>query len=84
MTQKANKDDLRKICFLSSEKWNCSLVGVIVTKGQLISKCLYEVIISPKYQRRKFDNFCPERARAEIIKKFRWYFGRNDDFIKTF
>ena len=30
----------------------------------------------------KFDNFCPERASAKIIKKM--YFGPNDDFIKTF
>ena len=54
------------------------------SKGQLISKCLYEVIVLTKIPTKKFDNFRPERARAEIIKKFRWYFGPNDDFIKTF
>ena len=53
------------------------------TKGQLISKCLYEIIVWTKIPTKNFDNFCPERARAET-KNFRWYFGPNDDFIKTF
>ena len=40
------------------------------SKGQLISKCLYEVVIWTKIPTKRFDNFCPERARAEIIKNF--------------
>ena len=36
------------------------------TKGQLISKCLYEIIVWTKI----FDSFCPGPFRAEIIKFF--------------
>ena len=37
-----------------------------ITKGQLISKCLR----LDQNTNKKFDNFCPERARAETIKIF--------------
>ena len=31
----------------------------ILTKGQLISKCPFGVIVSTKIPTKKFDNFCP-------------------------
>ena len=31
----------------------------VVSKGQLISKCPFGVIVSTKIPRKKFDNFCP-------------------------
>ena len=37
-----------------SEKEIC-----VATKGQLISKCPFGVIVSTKIPTKKFDNFCP-------------------------
>ena len=55
-----------------------------VHKGQLISKCPSGVIVSTKIPTEKFDKFCPTHSRAEFVKFFRWYFGRNDETIRTF
>ena len=56
----------------------------IVPKGQLISKCPFGVIVSTKIPTKQFDKFCPRMGRAELVKFFRWYFGRNDDTKRTF
>ena len=83
-------------------------------KGQLISKCPFDVIVSTKIPMKFFLRisalaskkrlnqknkvlinkkiydwglFCFDfflEARAEIPKKFRWYFGRNDETKRTF
>ena len=42
------------------------------TKGQLISKCPFGVIVSTKIPTKKFDKFCPTHSRAEFVKFFRW------------
>ena len=56
---------------------------VATAKGQLISKCLYEIIMDQNTNK-NFDSFCPGPFKAEIIKNFRWYFGRKYDTQKTF
>ena len=39
--------------FANSKKWHDA------TKGQLISKCPFGVVVSTKIPTKKFDNFCP-------------------------
>ena len=42
---------------------------VSTTKGQLISKCPFGVIVSTKIPTEKFDNFCPRNLkRGQIIR----------------
>ena len=53
-------------------------------KGQLISKCPFVLIVSTKIPTEKFDKFCPRMGRAEFVKFFRWYFGRNDETKRIF
>ena len=43
---------VRKIRLLSSQ-------NLVLSKGQLISKCLFGVIVSTKIPTKKIDNFCP-------------------------
>ena len=57
---------------------------VIRTKGQLISKCLFGVIVWTKYQRKNYQNFCPIEAKTEILVIFLLVFCPNDDTKKTF
>ena len=54
------------------------------TKGQLISKCPFGFIVSTKIPTKKFDKFCPRMGRADFVKYFRWYFGRNNETKRTF
>ena len=54
------------------------------SKGQLISKCPFGVIVLTKLPTKKFDKICPTHSRAEFVKFFRWYFGRNDENKWTF
>jgi hypothetical protein len=52
------------------------------TKGQLISKCLFGVIVLTNIPTKNLTISALAHnlgARAEIVKFFRWYFGRNDD-----
>ena len=58
--------------------------ALILAKGRLISKCSFGVIIWTEIPTRKFDNVCPRMGRAEFVKFFRWYFGRNDETKRTF
>jgi hypothetical protein len=37
-------------------------------KGQLISKCHFDVIVSTKIPTEKFDKFYPTHSRAEFVK----------------
>ena len=47
------------------------IIRVNLSKGQLISKCLYEIIVWTKISTNEnFDSFCPGPFRAEIIKFF--------------
>ena len=58
-----------------------------ITKGQIISEWIYEVIVSLKIRTKNCQDFCPHYTavhRAEIRTIFRSYFGRNDDFINSF
>ena len=58
-----------------------------LTKGQLNSELIYEVIVSSKIPTKNYRDFCPGsllEGRAEISVIFGWYFGRNDDFINSF
>ena len=59
-------------------------VSELTTKGQLISICPFGVIVTTNLPMKKFDKFCPRIGRAEFVKFFRWYFGRNDDIKETF
>ena len=54
------------------------------TKGQLISKCLFGVIVWTKNQRKNYQNFCPSLYRTEILVIFTLVFCPNDDTKKTF
>ena len=49
----------------------------LLCKGPLISKCLLGVIFLTSAN----IFLC---TRAEVLKKFRWFFGRKDDTKKTF
>ena len=40
------------------------------TKGQLISKCPFGVIVWTKMPTKKIDKFCPTHSRAEFAKFF--------------
>ena len=40
------------------------------TKGQLVSKCLFGVIVWTKNQRKNYQNFCPIEAKTEILVIF--------------
>ena len=53
-------------------------------KGQLISKCLFGVIVWTKNQRKNYQNFCPVEAKTEILVIFSLVFCPNDDTKKTF
>ena len=53
-------------------------------KGQLISKCLFGVIVWTKNQRKNYQNFCPIEAKTEILVIFSLVFCPNDDTKKTF
>ena len=45
-----------------SQNYNFFVVELIpYAKGQLISKCLFEVVVWTKYQRKYFQEFCHER-----------------------
>ena len=54
------------------------------SKGQLISKCLFGVIVWTKNQRKNYQNFCPIEAKTEILVIFSLVFCPNDDTKKTF
>ena len=56
----------------------------LVIKGQLISKCLFGVIVWTKNQRKNYQNFCPIEAKTEIQVIFSLVFCPNDDTKKTF
>ena len=56
----------------------------VSTKGQLISKCLFGVIVWTKNQRKNYQNFCPIEAKTEILVIFSLVFCPNDDTKKTF
>ena len=56
-------------------------------KGQLNSKLIYVVIVSPKMPTKNMKDFCPGSSlegSAEILLIFGWHFGKNDDFIISF
>ena len=58
--------------------------GLCLAKGQLISKCLFGVIVWTKNQRKNYQNFCPIEAKTEILVIFSLVFCPNDDTKKTF
>ena len=50
-----------------------------LSKGQLNSEWIYDVIVSPKMPTKMFKDFCPGsflEGRAEILKIFGCHFGR--------
>ena len=58
-----------------------------VTKGQLNSEWIYEVIVSSKIPTKNYRDSCPGsllEGRAKIRVIFGWDFGRNDDLIDSF
>ena len=55
-----------------------------IAKGQLISKCLFGVIVWTKNQRKNFQNFCSIEAKTEILVIFSLVFCPNDDTKKTY
>ena len=57
---------------------------VLFAKGQLISKCLFGVIVWTKNQCKNYQNFCPIEAKTEILVIFSLVFCPNDDTKKTF
>ena len=54
------------------------------TKGQLISKCLFGVIVWTKNQRKNYQDFCFSLYRTEILVIFTLVFCPNDNTKKTF
>ena len=59
-------------------------LNIVIPKGQLISKCLFGVIVWTKYQHKNYQNFCPIEAKTEILVIFSLVFCPNDDTKKTF
>ena len=59
-------------------------VIILSIKGQLISKCLFGVIVWTKNQRKNYQNFCFSLYRTEILVIFTLVFCPNDDTKKTF
>ena len=66
----------------------CTYVyNIVVSKGQLNSEWINEVIVSPKMPTKNLKDFCSGsllEGRAEILQIFGWHFGRNDDLINSF
>ena len=52
-------------------------------KGQLISKCLYEIIVWTKMPT-KILIVSALALSGQKLSNFCWYFGPNEDFEKTF
>ena len=59
-----------KIIFLFKKKYFS-----VCTKGQLISKCLCEKIVSTKIPTKKFDRFCPASFIQTRYVNYALYFG---------
>ena len=55
-----------------------------LSKSQLISEWIYEVIVFFENTNEKLSGLLPCVVRAEILTIFRSYFGRKDDFINSF
>ena len=55
-----------------------------LTKGQLISKCLFGVIVWTKNQQKNYQDFCFSLYRTEILEIFTLVFCPNDNTKKTF
>ena len=66
-----------------TDSWRGDLIS-ISTKGQLISKCLFGVIVWTKNQRKNYQDFCFSLYRTEILVIFTLVFCPNDDTKKTF
>ena len=75
---------LTRVSHLVLSTHNMAMIQPSFTKGQLISKCPFGVIVSTKIPTKKFDNFCPTHSKAEFVKFFRWHFGPNNDTKRTF
>ena len=59
----------------------------MLTKVQLNSELIYEVIVSPKMPTKIFPDFCPGsflEGRTEIWKNVGCHFGRDDDLVYSF
>ena len=79
--------------YVSLFRPKCKNLGSGVSKGQVMSEYIYEIIDFPKYNRKNLIDFCPEssfrlgmlcthlsRFVLRIIKTnhiFRWYFGKS-------
>ena len=50
---------LRPKLSLETSVWKVS--RLTITKGQIMSQCIYEIINFPKYHRKDFIDFCPGR-----------------------
>ena len=58
-----------------------------LSKGQLKSEWIYEVIVSAKIPTKNYRDFCPgslSEGSSEISVIFCWDFGRNNDLINSF
>ena len=84
-SKKATKIDKISTIDLTFTGKSLSEAGIFAsTKGQLISKCLFGVIVWTKNQRKNYQNFCPIEAKTEILVIFSLVFCPNDDTKKTF
>ena len=52
-------------------KKNPFVLGSYTPKGQLISKCLFGLIVSTKTPTKEFDNFCPCNLKSGEINKIK-------------
>ena len=94
---KSDIEDCRtNVDLLLAQLCNFNLNLLIMTKGQLISECLFDVLNFQKKKKttKNLTNFCPESkkwsnhiflyTRAEICQIFRWFFGKFKIIKKTF
>ena len=48
----------------------CNLIEIMLLKGQIVSKCPYEIIVYPKIATKIFPRFVPQPIRRGQIKNF--------------
>ena len=63
------------------------ILKLVFIKGQLNSKWIYEVIVSPEMLTNNYQDFFPGslvEGKTEILVIFSWHFGRKDDLTNSF
>ena len=60
---------IRDLALLASQENRLVITDWWLPKGRLISKLIYEVIVSPKIRTKNCQDFCPHRTGPEMVVK---------------